>query len=103
MIDNPPTPSGVVPVVMKSYGEAYSTKPSGRNARGGVGPLAPAPAAPAPPAPPAPAPPPPRPPRPPPGGFSLRNVGSSFDTMYIVPFVGSMAELPQLAPPLCPG
>ena len=30
-------------------------------------------------------------------------VGSSLEEMYIVPFVGSTAELPQFAPPLCPG
>src|SRR5260370_35372526 len=31
------------------------------------------------------------------------NVGISFDPIYIVPFDGSTAELPQLAPPLWPG
>src|SRR5262249_11941529 len=38
-----------------------------------------------------------------PGGKSLIYVGISFDTTYNVPFVGSIAELPQLAPPLWPG
>src|SRR5262249_10189238 len=48
--------------------------------------------------------PPPRAPRPPaPGSTILRYVGSSFETIYMVPFVGSTAELPQLAPPLWPG
>src|SRR5206468_3660001 len=73
----------------------------------------------APPRPPPPAPaPPPRPPAPPPrgaagaqflnppvepGAINLIPIGSSFETMYIVPFAGSTAELPQLAPPLLPG
>src|SRR5262245_46507037 len=100
MIDRPPTPSGVVPVVRKSYGALYSTKPSGRYARGAgvdgaAGPASPRPRPPAAPRPPAP----PRP-RLAPGSMILSNVGSSFETMYIVPFAGSTAELPQLAPPL---
>src|SRR5271154_5511304 len=48
----------------------------------------------------------PRPPRPRPGGrgnSSLIVIGSSFDTIYIVPLTGSAAGLPQLAPPLFPG
>src|SRR5580693_8526149 len=46
---------------------------------------------------------PPPPPRPAPGTVSVNPMGSSFDTMYMVPFAGSTAELPQLAPPLLPG
>src|SRR5438093_9690305 len=38
-----------------------------------------------------------------PGAFNLIPMGSSFDTMYIVPLLGLTAELPQLAPPLLPG
>src|SRR5207344_2968462 len=38
-----------------------------------------------------------------PGGTIASSVGSSFETMKKVPFVGLIAELPQLAPPLWPG
>ena len=47
-------------------------------------------------------PPPPLPP-PAPGVVIRKSVGSSLEEMYIVPFSGSTAELPQFAPPLWPG
>src|SRR5580765_4787777 len=43
------------------------------------------------------------PPRGAPGSTSVISVGCSFDTMYMVPFVGSTADRPQFDPPLWPG
>src|SRR6185503_5887251 len=37
------------------------------------------------------------------GGRRFAVVGSSFETTKRRPFIGSTAELPQFAPPLCPG
>src|SRR5437868_4239645 len=102
-----PPPAGATAGAPASSGAPPAAAAPPRPPRPPPPPAAPAAAPPPPAPPPAPAPP-PRPPPPPrappaPGGVIFRRVGSSLDTMYIVPFAGSTAELPQLAPPLWPG